>query len=383
MSQKLIFIGNYTDDATYKLITEKCGHNLSQAARLFQQRLINSLSEKNINFEAMSVLLSNKCVIIPESFTDLNTIVEAIPVSTTSMRTIAKAMSGIKKRFNEERSENILVLMYAISPIALIPLLRLKRKREITLITICPELPQFRRYKKNIGSYIKRKIYEYLNRKFDKYIVFSDAMREYLPNGKPCMLLEGFAPDSILQPQVREKNIAMYAGGLAEDNGIRMMIEAAHKSKYIDELWICGVGACQSYVEQNTDSKVKYLGRLPNTEVLEREKLAKALLNIRDPRNDLTRFSFPSKVLEYMAAGGIVISSKLSGIPKEYDQHIKLLEEYTASNVAANLDEIFRMSDTEFLNKTGAASKFVESKTANQRADSILKFIVGDELYEN
>lgn len=383
MGAKILFIGNYADNETYELITKKRIRDLSQAARLFQQRLINGLADHNDDFRAVSVLPTDRETSLPKTIQDIKIDIEVVPVVNCSIGSMVRATKKIRDLVKNECGKETKVLMYAVNPIVLNPLLRLKKNYGLTLITICPELPQFRRYKKTVKNDIKRKVFDYFNHKFDKYIVFADAMREYLPKEKPCMLLEGFAPDSIQQPQVRKKNIAMYAGGLAEDNGIRMMIEAAHKSKYIDELWICGVGACQLYVEQNTDSTVKYLGRLSNTEVLECEKQAKALLNIRDPRNDLTRFSFPSKVLEYMAAGGIVVSSKLSGIPREYYQHIKLLEEYTVSDVAANLDEIFRMSDTEFLNKTGAASKFVESKTANQRADSILKFIVGDELYEN
>lgn len=56
MSQKIIFIGNYTDEATYQIITQHEIRDLSQAARLFQQRLINSLEEQSDNFRAISVL---------------------------------------------------------------------------------------------------------------------------------------------------------------------------------------------------------------------------------------------------------------------------------------------------------------------------------------
>lgn len=375
MGAKVLFIGNYTDNKTYELITQKGIRDLSQAARLFQQRLINSLSKQTDEFRAISVLPTDNMTMLPEHFMDESTKVDVVPVTNGSMLSLAQAMHRIHNLVLNECGKDTRVLMYAVNPIAVIPLLHLKKKFDLTLITICPELPQFRRYRKSVKNDVKRKVFNFFNQKFDKYIVFAEAMREYLPEGKPCMVLEGFAPETVQKPQVREKNIAMYAGGLAEDNGIRMMIEAAHKSELIDELWICGVGDCLEYVKNATDNKVKYLGRLTNSEVLNYEKQAKILLNVRNPQNDLTKFSFPSKVLEYMTAGGIVISSELRGIPKEYNEHIELLKDYTADGLALAMDRIFGMDDALFLKKTESACAFVAAKGPNQRCIEVITFL--------
>ena len=375
MSQKLLFIGNYTDDATYQIITQHDIRDLSQAARLFQNRLINSLADKVDHFQAISVLPTNEEIILPKIVASTKTKVKVIPIVNGSIKSAIQAMRSIRNLIIDECGKDTKVLMYAVNPIAILPLLRLKKKYNLTLVTICPELPQFRRYRKSVKNDIKRKVFDFFNRRFDRYIVFAEAMREYLPEGKPCMALEGFAPETVQKPQVREKNIAMYAGGLAEDNGIRMMIEAAHKSELIDELWICGVGDCLEYVKSATDNKVKYLGRLTNSEVLNYEKQAKILLNVRNPQNDLTKFSFPSKVLEYMTAGGIVISSELRGIPKEYNEHIELLKDYTADGLAIAMDKIFGMDDALFLKKTESACAFVAAKGPNQRAIDVMTFL--------
>lgn len=375
MGAKVLFIGNYTDDKSYEMITQKGIRDLSQAARLFQQRLIRSLSELINDFKAISVLPTDSQTVLPRNLQDISTKVEVIPVVNGSMKSAIQAMRSIRNIIMDAYGKDTIVLMYAVNPIAIIPLLRLKKKYHLTLVTICPELPQFRRYRKSVKNDFKRKVFDYFNRRFDKFIVFAEAMQDYLPKGKPCMLLEGFAPETVQKPQVREKNIAMYAGGLAEDNGIRMMIEAAHKSELIDELWICGVGDCLEYVKSATDNKVKYLGRLTNSEVLSYEKQAKILLNVRNPQNDLTKFSFPSKVLEYMTAGGIVISSELRGIPKEYNEHIELLKDYTADGLAIAMDRIFGMDDALFLKKTESACAFVAAKGPNQRAIDVMTFL--------
>lgn len=375
MGVKVLFIGNYTDDKTYDLITKRGIRDLSQAARLFQWRLINCLAEQTNDFRAISVLPTDNETTLPKTITDIKVKIDVIPVINGSMKSIIQAMRRIRNLVINELGKDVQVIMYAVNPVALIPLLEIKKKYNIILTTVCPELPQFRRYRKTKKNDIKRILFSYFNRRFDRYIIFSDAMREYLPEGKPCMLLEGFAPESIQAPQVREKNIAMYAGGLAEDNGIRMMIEAAHMSKYIDELWICGVGDCLELVRNSVDDIVKYLGRLTSDEVLEYEIQAKVLLNVRNPRNELTKFSFPSKVLEYMAAGGVVVSSELKGIPAEYFQYIELLKNYSATGLAKAMDSVFEMNDEGFLLRTSAASSFVIKKGTKQRSKEVMSFI--------
>ena len=374
MSQKMVFIGNYTDDTTYQIITQYEIRDLSQAARLFQQRLINSLAEQSNDFSVISVLPTDNRISLPETITENKTEIKVVPVDNRSICSMIQAMERVCDLVKQS-GKGTHVLMYAVNPIALIPILRIRNEYELTLITVCPELPKYRRYKKTFKNNIKRNVLDYYNRQFDKYIVFADAMREYLPKGKPCMLLEGFAPDVIQAPAIRDNNIALYAGGLAEDNGIKMMIEAAHKSEYIDELWICGVGECLEYVKNSVDGKIKYLGRLTNEEVIEREKQAKVLLNVRNPENELTRFSFPSKVLEYMSAGGIVVSSKLEGISEDYYPYIEILEKYSADGLAIAMDKVFKLSDEDYLKKTSAANSFVYQKGSKQRAKSVIKFI--------
>lgn len=375
MSGKVLFIGNYTDDDTYQLITQKGIRELSQAARIFQQRLINSLSEQCYKLRALSILPTDKNTLLSKTINSTKTSVEVIPVVNGSIKSFFSAMQTVSTIVKDECYEDFTVLMYAVNPIALMPLLIMRKKWNFDIVSICPELPQFRRYKKSIRNKAKRLLLGYFNQRFDKYIIFAKSMKEYLPANKPYMILEGFAPDIIQKPLARKKNIALYAGGLAEDNGISVMIDAARISKLLDELWICGSGACLEYVKENVDTKIKYLGSIPNDDVIKYELKAKALLNIRNPQNELVKYSFPSKVLEYMAAGGIVISTTLPGIPTEYNKYIYLLKDYSAVDLATAMDKVFEMNDEEYLERTRNAMLFVESKTSKKRAQEIVNFL--------
>jgi glycosyltransferase involved in cell wall biosynthesis len=51
------------------------------------------------------------------------------------------------------------------------------------------------------------------------------------------------------------------------------------------------------------------------------QKRATVLVNPRMPTDDFTRYSFPSKTMEYMASGRPVLMHALPGMPEEYLPH--------------------------------------------------------------
>lgn len=127
MGAKVLFIGNYADNHTYDLITKKGIRDLSQAARLFQRRLINNLSELCDNFKAVSLLPTDKNTSLPKTLEDTETRVEVIPLINGSVKSIAEAIWRLCSLVKHECGEGTKVLMYAVNPIALIPLLTLKK----------------------------------------------------------------------------------------------------------------------------------------------------------------------------------------------------------------------------------------------------------------
>lgn len=375
----IIFIGNYTDDNTYKIITENGVRDLSQASRLFQERFIMQMGKIENDFKALSVIPSKYGLKIPDKI-DINGVeVKMICLDQSKISQYKKAMINIAKWVESciDSMEVINIVMYAINPIALIPLLKLKKKYNIIFTTICPELPQFRRYRKNIKNTVKRKVFSFYNNKFDKYILFAESMSRFVPMGREKCILEGFAPEKIYEPLYNKKNIAMYAGGLAEDNGIKLMVQVANKSKLLDELWICGSGDCQEFVEQSINSKIKYLGKLENHEVIELERKATVLLNLRNPENPLTRFSFPSKVMEYIASGTVVLSTRLQGISQEYYKYIFAVDDYSVNGICEKIDQIFSLDEKEYRKITTNASEFIKTKQASYRMIEIQDFLVG------
>ena len=89
------------------------------------------------------------------------------------------------------------------------------------------------------------------------------------------------------------------------------------------------------------------------------------LVNPRPTNEEYTKYSFPSKNMEYMASGTPVLTTHLPGMPKEYNEYVFLLDEETEAGVAYALDSIFSRSTEELHQKGLAAKEFVMKEKNN------------------
>ncbi len=135
-----------------------------------------------------------------------------------------------------------------------------------------------------------------------------------------------------------------YSGTLDKQYGIKALLEAFIS---IDDpklhLWICGDGNGKDDVIEfaSKDSRIEYYGCLKHSEVMNFQHAADILINPRSSEGLFTKYSFPSKTIEYMLAGKPVIAYKLMGIPDEYDDYLlyvdegglsKCIQEYAATS---------------------------------------------------
>lgn len=108
---------------------------------------------------------------------------------------------------------------------------------------------------------------------------------------------------------------------------------------------------------------------------MEKEQEASLLLNIRNPEDDYTKYSFPSKMIEYMISGTPMLTTRLPGIPEEYFDKVYPVE-YDFDKMAQVID--FIMQDTpEARREMGRkAQKFViENKNCEHQVSAMLDFI--------
>lgn len=156
-------------------------------------------------------------------------------------------------------------------------------------------------------------------RKYDNAIVLAHNLEKKL--NKNCRTL--FVPGGIdlekfrlmRAPDKRHKLIYMYAGLLSTVTGVDILLKAIELCKNNDiEFWFSGKGDLEKQVKESAkrDSRVKYLGFLSEAEYFPTLEKVNVFINPRNMQLPQNQNNFPSKVLEYLATGRVVISTKFS-----------------------------------------------------------------------
>lgn len=178
---------------------------------------------------------------------------------------------------------------------------------------------------------LPRKIYAWLMlqniRKYDVVVGLSEQTKRYLTKKQRFICSEGGIDrefydyfGTLSEKQVSENNkIFMYAGVLEKVTGLDLMLEAfTQQADESSELWISGKGSLEQEVvaASEKDSRIKYLGFLEYAEYLKCLERADVLVNPRNMNMEENRNNFPSKIMEYLATGKEILSTRFVGWEK-------------------------------------------------------------------
>lgn len=237
---------------------------------------------------------------------------------------------------------------------------------------------------KALFNKISIKLNRMIENGFDGYILLTEKMNEVLNlKKKPSIVIEGMVNFDdfkfINDNKIKTKKIIMYAGTLHEKFGIKKLVESFKLCKTTNcELWIFGIGDYLEEIkrEMKSNKGIIYKGSVSRSEILEYETKATLLVNPRPTNEDFTKYSFPSKTIEYMASGTPFLTTKLEGIPKEYFDYIFTFESEDIKVMANNMDHILSMPNST-LNKIGCRAKdfVIKNKNHIAQAKKIISFI--------
>ena len=221
-----------------------------------------------------------------------------------------------------------------------------------------------------------------LKKYIDKYVLLTKQMQSKLGISQPYIVMEGICPerDSEDCSQVLDKTI-LYTGSMNKKYGICELLNAFLMIENPDfKLILCGLGNAEEEILKATkkDERIKYLGKVPHSEVVELQKQASVLVNPRQNNEEFTKYSFPSKNLEYLSSGKPFVAFKLDGIPDEYDEYINYVEDNSAEVFRDKLIEICTDKDGIAAQRAESAKRFVlENKNRTAQSKKILDFIIG------
>ncbi len=257
---------------------------------------------------------------------------------------------------------------------------KIKRIKTIAIVT---DVPSHR----PTGGKMTRseKIDLYLMKKFDSYLLLTEHMNSVVnPKNRPYVVLEGHSDvkmkdiQNLLEYKYKKK-VCLYAGSLRRVYGIEMLVEAFVKADVENfELHVYGNG---DYVEDlkklcKKYSSVKYMGIAPNDRIVQEELKCTLLINPRPTNEEYTKYSFPSKNMEYMASGTPVLTTRLPGMPHEYNDYVYLIQEETVDGIKEKLIDILNKPICELHEKGQKAKEFVMNNKNNVvQAKKVLEMI--------
>ena len=114
-----------------------------------------------------------------------------------------------------------------------------------------------------------------------------------------------------------------------------------------------------------TKPNVVFHGTVSVDTVVKAELEAALLINPRPTQEEFTKYSFPSKNMEYMVSGTPVLTTNLAGMPEEYKQYVYLFAGETPEEMAQRFREVLSLPEEERNEKGAAAKAFVLTNKNN------------------
>ena len=226
---------------------------------------------------------------------------------------------------------------------------------------------------------------DYFASKCDGYIVLTMDINSYVNRRNvPFSLIEGVADRAIqsksnLDVDKYPEKVVLFAGTLDEKYGIKKLTDAFMLVKNkAARLHLYGAGDALEYIIECMlrDDRIYFGGLLPNDEIVDRETKATILANPRPTKDEYTRYSFPSKIIEYMASGTPVLTTRLSGIPIEYYDYCYFIDDETVKGLADTLELLLSKPDAELREFGKKGKEFIlTNKSSVIQAEKISELI--------
>lgn len=280
------------------------------------------------------------------------------------------------------------VVVYDLHIPYLLALSQLKRKHSFHICLVVPDLHGNTGDSNDVLHLVWRSFEKYILSKIlsdvDSFVLLSEHMKEKLPIGrKHYVVIEGIhrMQDGVITEQVieQDRKVLFYSGAVDERNGVLNLLKAFSVINDADyKLVICGDGSAKDAVMAAAlkDCRIDYRGQLLHEDVIALQKSASLLINPRPAEGEFTKYSFPSKTMEYFASGIPVLMYKLDGIPDEYYQHCFWLEDNCPNVLAQKIVGIHHL-DLGLRNKMGrdAQTFILEKKNPKVQISKLVEMI--------
>ena len=376
--RRLIVLSHACSGSSYERAAKKTGRFIAQQTqKFFDLLLLGMAAHDGVRGRCGGVIaIARPCraylpYIKSEDADGIRYIHPAAPLGHTGF---FRYMLKTVKRLGAGGQDSIVV--DALSVTQLLAGLVISKRRGIPVIAVVLDVPMhalpMRRSVKGVAAYAIRTaayaLHRFVIRRCSAFVFLTAQMNSVLNRrGRPFIVMEGLV-DSRIAPiekkpsEKGQKKICMYAGALRVIYGLKMMTEAFIEANIPGaELHLYGDGDYVPEIRKlcQKHTNIRYFGVVSNEVVVDAERNAALLINPRFSHAAYTKYSFPSKTMEYMASGTPLLTTSLPGMPDEYKEYVYILEDETAEGLSRKLIEILAKPAEELLGFGERARTFV------------------------
>jgi glycosyltransferase involved in cell wall biosynthesis len=219
-------------------------------------------------------------------------------------------------------------------------------------------------------------------RRADAVVVLAAPLGEDFAPGVPALVVEGLVdPGSPYPPSTRvaaHSRRVVFAGGLHEEYGVARLVEAFRALPEDVELQLFGRGPLGAWLEEQArqDPRIQPPRLVSLEELPEVYGGAGVLVQPRQVDQDFVRYSFPSKLIEYLASGTPTVSTRLPSIPADYEPYIVWSDSAEPADLAAAITRVLEWTEVERTEFGRRAAGFIrESRGAAAQGRRIVDFL--------
>lgn len=281
-------------------------------------------------------------------------------------------------------------LVYAINVPVMRAILRYRRRYapDTKIIMVIPDFIEDMYSEGTLKSKIKRILdgnIDDLYKQVDGFVYLTEQMKVRTKSTKPYRVVEGIYDQANEQYIASDCNSSLktifYSGKLHQKFGARLLVDAFRLIKDdAARLVLCGSGDCEDYIKScaELDNRIIFKGQIPREECIRLQAQAKLLVNPRTPEGEFTRYSFPSKNIQYLASGIPTLIYRLEGIPQEYYNYCLSIDggDLSVETLSKAMQKGINLSSNECVELGESARDFVvKNKNAQVQCEKILDLI--------
>jgi len=281
------------------------------------------------------------------------------------------------------RSSENLVIICSVSDITLsIAALLSSMIAKVKTIAVVLDIPGDLPVK---SHWIFDKLRHFFAEKHSAYVFLTRQMNEVMNiDNRSYVVIEGMvdvdvATEENMIDDKYDELVCLYTGSIQRLYGVDLLVNAFISAAIPNAvLHLYGTGDYEEELIKITQnhSNIRYGKVLPNEQILREQIKATLLVNPRPTAFDYTKYSFPSKNMEYIGSGTPLVTTRLPGMPDEYIPYVYLFEEETEKGFSETL-QILLTTPREVLHAKGMRAKEFAIKKKNNilQADKLLEMI--------